>query len=185
MLKRSVKRIIQNSWESIAYRLSSKKNFDGILHHVIFVCKGNICRSPFAEYFFRSLDTKGDLKIESCGIEVGKKIQSPSEVIRISKEFGIDLNTHFSKGLSACDHNKADLIVPMEYNHYLQLISLFPEYKNKIRVLRDFAPFPYNLLCNIYDPFNLGQKEYRRCFSNIEEALKGLFSYCSRGDFKK
>jgi protein-tyrosine phosphatase len=41
-------------------------------------------------------------------------------------------------------------------------------------LLRDFAPWPFNLFCNIYDPFGLGEGEFRRCYKLMGKSLEGL-----------
>jgi protein-tyrosine phosphatase len=172
--KRKIRRVFQATWDSAAYRLIREKSDARDPHHIVFVCKGNICRSVFAEYYLRSLVRPGLLRIESCGLDVDQGIVSPREAVRIGREFGLDLAGHCSKGLEACDLVAADLIVPMDYGQYRRLIDMYPGYRNKIRVLRDFAPWPDRLLCNIYDPFGLGETEFRHCFGVIRVALEGM-----------
>ena len=173
-LKREVRRLVQNAWESPAYRITRRRPTDGTVRHVVFVCKGNICRSAFAEYYFRSVVPEGTLRIESCGIDVNQGDFSPPEAVKVSREFRIDLSGHHSKGIAACDLQNADLIVPMEYGQYLRLTTLRPESKGKVSLLRDFAPWPERTLCNIYDPYGLGESEFRRCFLILQRALDGL-----------
>ena len=90
------------------------------------------------------------------------------------EEFGVNLSEHYSKDLECCDLGKANLIVPMEYWQYVRLIAIFPEYKGKIKLLRDFHLWPARLFCNIYDPFGLGEEGYRRCFLGMQKAVDGL-----------
>lgn len=171
---RKLKRILKNSWESARYRFSRKQFHDKTLYYIIFVCKGNICRSAFAEYYFKSLISEKILRVESCGLDVDQGNISPLEAVKISKEFGIDLSRHHAKGLIASNFHKADLILPMEYQQVLRLINIFPEYKYKIRLLREFASYPFRLMCNINDPFGLDEDEFRRCFLLIQNAINGL-----------
>lgn len=183
-IKRAVRHTLQDVYESIMYFISRENVFYGDLHHVVFVCKGNICRSAFAEYYLGLLVPKGTLKIESCGLDVDQGGFSPSEAIRVGREFGVELGMHRSKGLTASDLQNADLIVPMEYGQYLRLLAMFPDYKRKIKLLRDFISWPARLKCNIYDPFGLGEGEYRRCFMGMQIALDGLKKYIMTVDSK-
>ncbi|MBE0501801.1 MAG: hypothetical protein IBX47_10195, partial [Desulfuromonadales bacterium] len=96
------------------------------------------------------------------------------EAVLAGREFGVDLAAHCSKGFEVCDLKSAELIVPMEYGQYRRLVDLYPGYKNKIHLLRDFAPWPDRLFCNIYDPFGLGEAEFRRCFGGMRVALEGM-----------
>lgn len=173
-IKRPAWRILLNVKDSIAYRRTRGRLSKWDLKHIVFVCKGNICRSVFAEYYLKSLVPEGTLKIESCGLDVDQGILSPPEAVQIGIEFGLDLEKHRSKAISACELQNVDLIVPMEYRQYIRLKAMFPVYKGKILVLRDFAPWPDRLLCNIFDPFGLGESEFRRCFCLMQKALDKL-----------
>ncbi|MDO9182500.1 MAG: hypothetical protein Q7U04_08825 [Bacteriovorax sp.] len=149
------------------------------MHHIVFVCKGNICRSAFAEFYLRKLLLDKNIKIDSCGLDVDQGTQSPQDAVLVAREFEVDLSDHISKGLPACDLQKADLIVTMEFSQYLRLITKIPEYKKKTFILSEFAPWPACLMCNIYDPFGLGEDEFRRCFQKTKfslDRLKNLIS---------
>lgn len=173
-LKRVLRRSLQNACESVRYRCFRKSFDNGSRLHVIFVCKGNICRSAFAEHYLRREVPEGAHKIESCGLDVDQGLFSPPEAVCIAKEFGLNLELHQSKGLAACDVHNADLILPMEFRQYLRLRAMFPREQRKIRLLRDFAPWPDRLLCNIEDPYGSNENEFRRCFKRLQRALDGL-----------
>jgi len=173
-LKRSVRRAWQNSCESVQYQLLAKNIPAGRIGHVIFVCKGNICRSAFAEYYLRQQLPEATLRVESCGIDVDQGLFSPPEAVKVAGEYQLGLESHRSKGLASVDIHNADLIVPMEYRQYLQLKAMYPGETSKIRLLRDFAPWPERLVCNINDPYGAGEKEFRRCFGRLKRAIDGL-----------
>lgn len=176
-LKRTVKGAFRNACDSVRYRYSENKFDSGSRCHVIFVCKGNICRSAFAEYYLKHKVPKGLHTIESCGLDVDQGLYSPEEAVSVAKEFGLDLTQHRSKGLASCDVRNADLIIPMEYRQYLRLKAIFPSELHKIRLLRDFAPWPDRLLCNIQDPYGSSEKGFRKCFKQIQKSLDGLKSH--------
>ena len=180
-LKRLLRRVWQNSWESVRYQLLVKNLPAGRISHVIFVCKGNICRSAFAEYYLRRQLPNGILRVESCGIDVDQGIFSPPEAVNIAKDYQLDLQSHRSKGLASLDVNNADLIIPMEYGQYLRLKTLYPAQTGKIYLLRHFAPWPERFFCNINDPYGAGLNEFRRCFRRIKRALDGLKSCLAAG----
>lgn len=173
-LKKMFKRDLRSAWESPLYKLSRCRVSAGKIRHIVFVCKGNICRSAFAENYLASILPLDTLVIESCGLEVDQAVLSPPEAVNAAGKLGINLSSHLSRGFENCDLQNADLIVPMEYTHMNQLINAHPEYKIKLKLLRDFAPFPSNLSCNIYDPFGQGPNEYDRCFKLMRKALNGL-----------
>lgn len=173
-VKRVLKRGLQNVVDSARYHHAKGNYNGGSICHVIFVCKGNICRSAFAEYYLKSRIAEGTIRIESCGLDVDQGIFSPPEAVCVAKEFELDLRSNRSKGVESCDLHNADLILPFEFRQYLRLITLFPGDSAKIKLLRDFAPWPDRLLCNINDPYGSDENEFRRCFRQIQRAVDGL-----------
>jgi protein-tyrosine phosphatase len=172
--KRTLKRLYCNFIHLIKYNTIKKNiNFNNF-NFIVFVCKGNICRSAFAEYYIRSRLTDNSIIIESCGIEVNQGIYSPREAIFLGKEFGIELSNHVSKGLDAVRLDDADIVIPMEFSQYIELAEKYPEHLHKLKLLQDFAPWPGNLFCNIYDPYGLGEAEFRYCFKKMKKALDPL-----------
>ncbi len=179
-LRRVLKQSLQNVRETGQYSSAKGKYDCKSISHIIFVCKGNICRSAFAEYYLKSQLPEGVLKIESCGLDVDQGLTSPPEAVCVAKEFSLDLESNRSKGVESCDMHSADLILPFEYRQYLLLIALFPGEKTKVKLLRDFAPWPDRLLCNINDPYGSDENEFRRCFRQIQRAVEGLKSQLAR-----
>lgn len=129
----------------------------------------------------KSLDPEGRLHIESCGLDVTRANSPPPEAVQAGLEFGIDLSTHRSRGLASCNLLQADLVLPMEYKHYQELVAAFPRQRSKIMVLRDFTPWPQRSLCNIDDPFGLHLRQFRRCFHIIKNALDQIAKCQNRG----
>lgn len=167
-------RICQNVWESVKYQRVRDRFTARNCSHIIFVCKGNICRSAFAEHYLKRLMSSEKCRIDSCGLDASEGIPSPPEAVDVGAEFGTDLRAHRSKGLMSCDLENADVIVPMEYKQYKALVSMFPAQKKRIKLLREFAPWPQRFICNIHDPFGLGKDEFRLCFRVIQKALHGI-----------
>ncbi len=176
-LKREFRRAVQDTWQSPVYRLSNRNAVNGRVRHIVFVCHGNICRSAFAEHWLRSRLPEKALTIESCGLSVDRSTPPPDQALKASLELGIDLNSHRSKGFTQCDLKNADLVLSMEYNHHRRLIAMFPEYRYKIVLLKQFAGFPRNLACNIHDPYGLDHQEFQRCFSLMQISLQGLIKH--------
>lgn len=142
--------------------------------HIVIVCKGNVCRSVFAEYYLRHKVKDDKIVIESCGLDVNQGKYAPEETIEAAKKYDLNLSTHTSKGLHHCNIEKADLILAMEFEQYQRLVALFPDKRSRIKLLRKFAPFPLSLFCNIDDPYGYASKEYIMCYSLIDSSLQGL-----------
>jgi protein-tyrosine phosphatase len=178
--KRYIKLLWRNILQSVKYYLLDGNLFKKkplILHGIIFVCKGNICRSAFADIKFRQYCQNDKTMIDSCGISVDQGDYPPEEAVSVAIEFSCEkMAQRRSKSLACCDLERADLILPMEYEQYKYLCSLLPNNKN-IRLTRQYAPGITSFFCNIDDPFSWGEKEYRKTFKLIDCSLKELRKY--------
>ena len=175
--KSKIKAFIRNCFDSIHYYLIDGQIFNTeIKHpkHIIFVCKGNVCRSAFAEKLMALIATDMKLKIESCGLDVDQGRHPPPESVNTARKFSCSLSGHISKGLDGCDLDNADLILSMEYKQHTRLLSILPHKKKAIKLLRSYAPFPYSVFCNIDDPYGWGKHEFRKAFRLIERSLKRI-----------
>ena len=175
--KRFLKHLLRNLIDSFQYYVLDKQIINGIEKRpkrVIFICKGNVCRSPFAEKRLECLTSNLNIITDSCGLDVDQGNFPPDDSITAAKTFSCDLEGRRAKGIADCDILNADLIIPMEYGQYRKFIKLFPGKKKNIRLMRSFAPFPYSLLCNISDPFGWGLHEFEKSFQLIDDSLQAL-----------
>lgn len=186
-VKRFVKRFACNVLDSAHYYAVSGRFFCGWappvfgkkMARIVFVCKGNICRSAFAEARLRKLlGVAETLHIDSCGIDVDQGDFPPPDSVSVAKQFSCSLAGRRSKGLAACNIADADFIFPMEYGQYRQLVQRYPDKKERIILLRSIAPFPYCLFCNIPDPYGLGVAEFRRVYELIDKTLRRIKKWC-------
>jgi len=180
-IKREVKTLFGNLFDSLKYFFVSRMNLsikrtinERNISSIIFICKGNICRSIFADKRLRNLLRHTNIIVDSCGIDVDQGNMPPKESLKIASEYACSLGGHKAKGLDKCDIKKADLILPMEYWQYKRLVQLYPDKKENILLLRTFASFPYSFICNVVDPYGWGIEEFRRCYKIIDCALHGL-----------
>lgn len=172
-LKRNLKRTAQNFWDSKQYRRLYKPLPSKKAAWVVFICKGNVCRSAFAEHYLRE-KSSNSFKVESCGLDVDQGGPPPENAVRVAAKHGVDLQAHQSKGISSCNMERADLILAMEFWQYCRLLSLLPEKSDQIFLLRDFVPGLSGCLCNISDPYGLSDKEFDKCFRLMQKALDHL-----------
>lgn len=174
-LKRRVKLYTVNCIQAVQYFFEEDRSLKiNKPSYIVMVCKGNVCRSAFAEYHLRRIVKNDKVTIESCGLDVDQGNYAPEKSVETARFYDIDLSAHRSKGLPQCNVEKADLILAMELRQYRRLVSLFPHKKARIKLLRTYAPFPLSLLCNIDDPYGRNNKEYMTCYSLIDRSLKGL-----------
>lgn len=173
-IKRALKLLAHNVHETILYRRELKRNIPGKARRIVFVCKGNICRSAFAEHYLKAYNKNTLFVIDSCGLHAHNGTPPPRDAIIIAKRFGLNMETHYSRGWESCDLENADLILAMEFWHYQELVTKLSQNRGNIRLLREFAPFPENLLCNIYDPFGQSDIVFEKCFQQIGRCIRNL-----------
>ena len=135
--------------------------------NVIFVCTGNTCRSPMAEYYLKSKNLDG-VNVISRGFSGGDSANEKS--IAVMSEVDIDISNHISKNITADEVQNADAIICMTESHR-QMLLLYGGDDSKLYVLGD----------GIADPFGCDIDTYRTCrdeiFSNIDKLIEnGFFS---------
>lgn len=151
---------------------------------ILFVCKGNICRSPFAEQVARKIAFEQsiiNIKFYSAGLKVYESLTSPVEVIIVAEKFGVKLNEHKSRGITRKLATSFDMIIAMEAWHIQQLRKYFPDLKDKVYLLSLFNIRHYRKYWsyknnNILDPYGKPVEYYQECFKRIEECIVGLLS---------
>lgn len=100
---------------------------DGEMTTVLFVCTGNICRSPTAAALLAAHLEAADpaVRVDSAGI-LDLKIPSPPEVIATGNDLGIDLANHRGRLLSLSDVKQASLILGMTRKHVREVVTMDP-----------------------------------------------------------
>ena len=112
---------------------------------VLFVCMGNICRSPTAEGVFRKLHTQLapqlKLQIDSAGTHAYHVGQIPDErAIMAARGRNIDISTHRGRVVTCEDFSRFDFILAMDHGNISTLQRLRPESgKAEVRLLLEFA----------------------------------------------
>jgi protein-tyrosine phosphatase len=149
--------------------------------NILFVCIGNICRSPFAHAFFKKLVNQKrfqGLRAESAGLFALHGNSATYLAQRVAEEFGVDLAEHRAKSVSKELVAWSSMILVMEKSHEDTLLIDFPEAKGKTQLIRHFARFGSKRR-GIADPYGLEYDAYRFCFVDIEDAVSGLIDFLS------
>lgn len=176
-LKSDAKYLLKNVVETYQYYRLGSQRLAFAPTSVVIVCKGNICRSAFAEFALKRLLYGKCVSVSSFGLDAVDGTPPPPETVRIAKEWGLDLSNHHAKSRHGSQIDSADVVIVMELAQYKRLLELFPQKRKNLFLLKQFAPFPDNLLCNVDDPFGRGEATFRRCFGQIYRALQKFSAF--------
>jgi len=142
--------------------------------NILVLCKGNVCRSPFAAGY---LETQFNKRRISVGIVSAGLVTTAGEPAyplakTTSIRYGIDLSRHLTTVISKELVAKADLILVMELVHNQMLFRSFPEARAKTFLLGHCSPNP---VTDIRDPYGGTPEEFEQCYALIVKACEGLF----------
>lgn len=144
-------------------------------HNILFVCTGNICRSPVAEYLLRHEMSRlhiSNIAVGSAGLlDLGGRPADPV-MISIGKDHSVDMTAHRSRQISPERVGDADIVFVMETRQKEKLTKLMPEYGEKIFLFSLFD-YKHNGL-NIHDPLGKDRQLYSYCFSRINKLTQKL-----------
>lgn len=113
---------------------------------ILFVCTGNICRSPTAEGMLRALAEErglaGPLLVNSAGTTDYHTGEPPDRrALAAARRRGVDLAQLRARRIEAEDFENFDLIVAMDRGHHVTLRELCPpEHEHKLRLFMDYLP---------------------------------------------
>jgi protein-tyrosine-phosphatase/CelD/BcsL family acetyltransferase involved in cellulose biosynthesis len=162
------------------YRTWQRRHADAILRvasrgatlHILFVCKGNICRSPFAEVMARRVLPSG-VTCSSAGYHPLADRKSPPDAIESAHQFDVELSSHSSRVLSEQMLEAAQIVFVFDFENLLQLRDSHPGYASRIFLLGCYAEGAERSP-EIEDPYSRSQTEYRRIYRRIAQAVDGI-----------
>lgn len=148
---------------------------------ILFVCLGNICRSPAAEGLLRHMsqkfEDKLDIHIESCGLGGWHLGQLPNEEMReAAEERGIILMSR-AQLFKMEFFEKFDYILAVDHSviNTLYTYAKTPEHKAKIHLITEFSKTYHRE--EIPDPFCRGRGAFDNVLDMLEDACQGLLEH--------
>ena len=148
---------------------------------ILFICTGNICRSPMAEGLLRHI-TKGRYKVLSAGVGAVDGQAPSAHAVRACKELGIDISQQRSRMLTAQLVEKADYIFGMTHSHVDSVNLLFPQAAEKTFLLREFDDTLDEFEKDISDPIGGSFETYTYTRDQIEQGLFSLLNYLEQSE---
>jgi glycine hydroxymethyltransferase len=144
------------------------------MKRILFVCTGNICRSPMAEGMMREL-VKGrtDVVVLSAGVSAPRGSSASRSAVDALCELGIDLASFRSQPVTGELLEQCTHVFTMTREHRRVIDLLFPEHSPKVRLLGEF----FRGGGDVPDPIGQGLTVYKRCRDVIKSALAQLLDF--------
>ncbi len=145
---------------------------------VLFVCMGNICRSPTAHGVFQHLVDQAGLSdnilVESAGTIGYHAGENPDPRARaMSQSRGVDISDQIARQVRLDDYAQQTYILGMDYSNLQNLNADCPEpYQDKIELLLSYHPD--ELLKEVPDPYYGGAKGFETVLDIVEDGCTGL-----------
>ena len=151
--------------------------------NVLFVCTGNICRSPIAEGLFRRLiGNRKDIEVVSAGVHAVRGQPPSLYAVQVCAEEGTDISGLRSQPLTATLVNQATHIFAMTGAHLETIQALFPHTAEKTFLLREFEEPGTTVWREVPDPIGLGREVYEHCARIIKNALPSVLAFVEQGE---
>jgi protein-tyrosine phosphatase len=176
----SVKRHVRDlRWSARGRNIANPAVPDRI-RSILFVCLGNICRSPFAALIAaRRLSDRGvAVKCTSAGITARQAERSPADARSVAEDFGVSLSHHVPQLLTRELIDTHDAVVVMEASQFEELAAAYPHARERLLLLPlfdadDTAAYERY---NIADPFAQPRSAYEACYQRIDRAVSRLLT---------
>lgn len=142
---------------------------------IMFICTGNICRSAMAHKMLEKIakDQNKNIEVYSCGLWAEPGDVPTYEAITVMDSYGIDLKNHRATNIRNSEIRNMDIILCATLNHKRNVILMYPELKDKVFTMKEYAGYKDNDL-DIQDPWGYGLDVYKSCAKEIKECIEKI-----------
>ena len=162
----------------LGFRRLNETTAPATSRNIVFVCFGNIMRSPVAEaVLHKAIESMGltGMQISSAGLHAVPGTPAHPWALAASQEMGISLANHRAQVITTDIVEKADALFTMDFQNKAEMITRFPQAKHKILMLSGYAAGPERGR-EISDPYFGDLDTTRQCFNVIRACALSLAS---------
>jgi protein-tyrosine phosphatase len=180
-----IKRIgsVASAWR----RAGAKPVLPSEAKSVVFVCHGNIMRSPVAEAMLkRELEKHSptNVTVTSAGMHaINGRVADP-RAQTVAPEFGVSVTAHQAQVVTQTLVDSSDLLVVMDIQNAAEFLLRYPQASNKLFMLRQFSEHSRGPGRDIPDPYPADEEFMRQCCGMLRECVDGLSAQLRAGQKK-
>ena len=155
-------------WRLGPYRKYGRVDWERV-QRLVFICQGNICRSPFAKYV--ALAQNSTLPVESFGLATSTGAVANPMALNVARDFGFEMGDHRATDITDFTVCEGDLLIVMEDRHITWLQPHLDHQDTQVCLLGLWCRPRFALL---YDPINQSRNYFSSCFDRIDRATRQL-----------
>ena len=148
-----------------------------LVYRIVFVCTGNLCRSPMAQGILKALlpeEMKSKIKVSSRGTHALEGYSPALQAVEIMKNKGIDISHRTAKTLKDKIVRNADLILVMSAEHLKHIQKVDRKSTEKSFLLKAFPLKSEDDNYTIKDPIGGFLGDYNQCFLELDEEIRRI-----------
>lgn len=161
---------VRTYWHRLRYYLGDYRQYEKIdwqsVDRFVFVCKGNICRSAYAEVVAHSLGVDA----VSCGLDTIENAPANKSAVSASQRSGFSLKEHRTQPMMYLTLKRTDLIIAME-PWQIKYLEKHLMRKHNCTLLGLWSE---PILPHLQDPYGAPDVFFDRCFTNIQSGVVSL-----------
>ncbi len=146
-----------------------------MFNRILFVCIGNICRSPTAEFLLRKQLTGGACEVGSAGLNAVVGEPMDPTAADLLREHGVDGSSHRGRQVTGELLRQSDLILTMEKSHSTAIARSFPEVSGKVFLLAKWQSE-----AEIPDPFRQPRHAFTHAYKLIDKGVASWLPYLKK-----